>query len=278
MIEEGESKARLAGNPHGYTSEGTNNGQRPGIITAGVDGGSYSAGGRLVIRSVLDTQLPTAGNSSEYEDRYSFRMLESGVSPTSANSCLARERSKYNFGKDLTLGDGCMWSTYNRIDDLLIQGKTTNEKHSQNYQWNGTLVEGTRTSDWNVSGSSDGNTISNRAIGQTSETTEVTTVKNQSSNSSNSTELNKGASLLGLQSLTPRYNKLDTNSNRPQLQTLYRRVDDAFESRITDNNSIGGVRSRTGLQFMIVSLIIPHSWIHISKNVIILATFATKKQ
>jgi hypothetical protein len=211
------------------------------VITGGVNGGANAAGGRLVVRSVLDTQLPTAGNSSEYEDRYSFQMIESGVSLASGNSCMARERSKYNFGRDLTVGDGCMWSTYNRLDDLLAQGKGSNEKHLQNYQWNGTLVVGTSNYGWNVTGGADSDTVWNRSLGKPNDDTP------QASNLSKATKLNDDSFLLGLQELTVRWNTQDTNINRPQLQTAHRRTGDDFGGVIpTDDKSIDGKIARTG--------------------------------
>jgi hypothetical protein len=182
-----------------------------------------------------------------------FEVMKDFSSPTNAVQCYNGERSSYTMGssENPNSGDigynGCGWNSSNTLYNLAFQGKDENSKSLQEYQFGvSSAVDGSKISAWNITAGADSVSISNRAIGQ------AILSGSQTSNSKNATPLNQDSSyLLGLQALAPAVNWVgnkDSNTNRPQLNTSFRRVDDDFGGVISaDDKSINGRIARTGI-------------------------------
>jgi hypothetical protein len=238
---------------HGYPNLDSNNGQQLNLITGGIYT-QYEREGHLVVRSLLDTRknsagVSTTGPSNFHETEYGFNVKKESVSLTASHWCYESNLAAYSFGGQLTGGPNCSWGEYNQSYDFLFQGNNASyENYNQNYQFIAGLAEsGAQLRYWNATINRATSSVWNRGLGNTNNSA------SQTSNSANATPLNQNSSyLLGLQSIAIDEiwyvsESKDTNTNRPQLQTSYRRANDLYgETIVLDNNSLQGARARTG--------------------------------
>jgi hypothetical protein len=220
-----------------------NNGESKDVITGGVSGGSFAAGGRNVVKSLI----PENSNNTYNVQFHKLSPNSTGIGYNSDFTDFIFRNSTHPKGDilgDMAL-DGWGWYNYNQNYSFNFRG-TAYDEYVQNYKFNSTGVTNGSgsTTLWNRSNSVDMHAVGNRALGSAVKNT-ATTMANQSNNGSVATILNDGSYLLGFQSLNPTHAR-DYNSNRPQLQTSYRRGGDTFNTSIPDDNSINGTKSRTG--------------------------------
>jgi hypothetical protein len=221
-------------------------------------GGNYGGGGRLLVRSVLDTRKTSSGSataeaSNYHETQYGFEIWRQILHTTQPSvGCANKERSKYGFGEDLVT-DGCGWrgqteQNWQFNGNGSFSGNSTLPS-KQTYITLGVNNTGVNYNYWNGTQGYNESAVWNRALGHAS-TNGALLVTNQASNTNNSIPLAENqARLLGLQAIQSTIvdQTVDTNSNRPQLSTSYRATADMFGSAIsTDDKSISGRIARTG--------------------------------
>jgi hypothetical protein len=200
------------------------------------------SGGNQVVKSLITDK-----------SKYGYSVKGSDLSPTISRPCFNRNYSDYFFGSQLT--GSCQWESNNQKFTFTFQQNTDNVK--QNYPFASTTTYGTGLGEWNSNRSVDLKSTVNRSLGNALSNGSISySDTNQSSHKDVATALADGSYLLGLQTVNVIHNQ-DNNTYRPQLNTSYRRVKDYFGrpadsnnlgAFIPDDNSIQGVKSRTGVR------------------------------
>jgi hypothetical protein len=187
---------------------------------------------------------------------YKYDIKFQNIAMTHSSFLCYKDYNDFTYGDQLSGGWGCGWTAHNQSYDFYFSGKNDTYQSSQNlktfdqsYQFTGSGPYGLQQTSWNFT-DNNSSSVWNRALGKSSDTTGLQT---QSSNWNVSTSLTSSTStkLLGLQAINPfAENTKDTNINRPQLQTAYRRVDDNFSGDqshpVPDDsttNNINGARA-----------------------------------
>jgi hypothetical protein len=176
------------------------------------------------------------------------------LSPTS-NTCYSRNPSNYTFGNIINPTTDCAWISFNQAYDYVLQGLNDYSSFLTNIQFKGTDINGTRNNGWNLTNSSDSAAITNRAIGNVELGLSISQ-NTQSSHLDNATPLNDtSVYLLGLQTTNTKTN-YDMNSNRPQLNTSYRRSGDYFGWSAIPLTGHTGAIARTGQSPLAIARVI----------------------
>jgi hypothetical protein len=213
---------------------------------AGENNGETTIYGRHIVRSVL---YNPANNKP---DDYQYKIKERTLSPTYDHNSCNLQNDNYQFNGNLN--NGCYLNSVNQLYDVYFQGKNAEyndvnaSDYLQDYNLAPTVINGSKNNQWNQTQDYYRQLIVNRGLGKTSNISSLTD-STQSSQSNVSTKLDSPntSSLLGLQAINSASN-LDSTTNRPQLNTSWRRSGDVFHFYSIGTNGINGAITRTGVR------------------------------
>jgi hypothetical protein len=218
-------------------------------------GTNIHGGGDYVIKSALYNK--DTGKTNDPVN-YAYQIKNQDLSMTYSNPDCSKTQDTYIFGQ--ILKPSCAWNNYNQYHDVFLYGdgqyqNSTTVANVQSYAFKASNSNTVDNIAWNYTYYAT-ESVFNRALGKA--TTGSLSVSNQASNINVATPLQSPSDpnlsyLLGLQAINPT-STLDTNSNRPQLNTLYRIVGDnssdfngyAVPDDSKTNNTITGAKARTG--------------------------------